>query len=92
MEFILIDVDSTEWVYMWDWLSSHPLNNDLEEPKSAENNGVAWEYVGSFMQDKRVVHEYIHQSHPKTQGPVKLSLNASTEFTEDTIARKFRIK
>ena len=92
MEFILIDVDSTEWVYMWDWLSSHPLNNDLEEPKSAENNGVAWEYVGSFMQDKRVVHEYIHQSHPKTLGTVKLSLNASTEFTEDTIARKFRIK
>ena len=92
MEFILIDTQSTEWNFMWDWLSSHPLNNDLEEPRSADNNGFEWEYVGSFMQDKKVVHEFIHQQHPKTQAPIKLSLNASNNFTEDTITRKFRIK
>lgn len=92
MEFILIDTKSIESDYMWNWLENHPLNIDLEEPRSADNNGFEWEYVGSFMQDKKVVHEFIHQQHPKTQAPIKLSLNASNHFTEDAIIRKFRIK
>lgn len=92
MEFIVIDDKSSEWLYMWDWLANHPLNNQLEDPKVADNNGAKWEYIGSYMQGARIIHEFIHQQHPKTLGLIKVSVEASKDFTSDNIAQRHRIK
>jgi hypothetical protein len=92
MEFILINQDSPEWNHIWGYLETHPLNEGLAEPKSAENQGYSWEYIGSYKQGDRIIHELKHFCHPSTQGPVKTSLAASSEFTDEQIAKTFRIK
>lgn len=92
MDFIVIDTQSTEWNYMWDWLSNHPLNSDLMDPKEADNNGIKWEYIGSYMQGARIIHELAHQKHPKTQAILKVSVEASKDFKSEHIAKKHKIK
>lgn len=92
MDFVLIKEDSTEWTYMWDWLAQHPINKGLDEPKTAENNGFAWEYMGSYMEGKKIIHEFKHRQHPLTQEIVKTSVSASKEFTTEQIAKSFKIK
>lgn len=92
MEFILINQDSIEWKHIWDYLEQHPINDGLTEPKSAENQGYSWEYIGSYKQGNRIIHELKHFCHPSTQEPIKISLGGSSEFTTEQIAKTFRIK
>ena len=92
MDFILIKQDSTEWDYMWNWLEEHPINKGLDEPKTALNNGFEWEYMGSYMEGKKILHEFKHRQHPLTQELVKTSVSASKDFTTEQIAKSFKIK
>lgn len=92
MEFILITEGSEEWLYMWEWLEKHPINENIINPKTAENNGTAWEYMGTFMQDKKVIHEFRHLSHPTNNQLIKLTLSSKNILTNDDIAKKFKIK
>jgi len=92
MEFVLIKQDSPEWAFIWNWLEKHPINKGLEEPRVAENNGAEWEYIGSYKQDDRILHEFRHLCHPTTQGAIKTSVAASSNLTQEQIAKEFRIK
>ena len=69
MEIIIIKRESPEWETMWNWLANHPINSGLEEPSVAVNdqNGEAWQYMGSFRQGNRVISEFRHRMHPVTQ-------------------------
>lgn len=91
MEFVVIKIDSDEWQYMWDWLANHPINDGLDEPREANNNGAKWEYIGSYMHDSRIIYEFLHQMHPKTQSLMKVSVEGSKDFTSDYIAHKHRL-
>jgi hypothetical protein len=91
MEMILIEPNSTEWEYIWNWLEQHPLNNDVEDKRLALNNGEGWQYMGSWRQGKKVIHELRHRNHPATQTVQKLSLNASDSLTDEQINKKFSI-
>jgi len=91
MELILIKPQSNEWNYLWEWLAIHPINEDLEEPQTALHNGFAWEYMGSYMNGKKVLHTFKHRFHPKTLKEHNLALNASKDFTIDDIATKTKI-
>lgn len=88
MEFILIKEGCPEWEYMWSWLGNHPANYDLEEPTLAFNKGEGWQYMGSFRQGHRVIHEFRHRNHPKAEGLVELKLSASSAFNEESILPK----
>jgi hypothetical protein len=92
MELVVIKQDSQEWEYMWNWLANHPINQGLEEPKVAENNGEAWQYMGSYKNKQAVIHEFRHRLHPVTNGVYKASLQASSNFTEDQIENSAKIK
>lgn len=91
MEMILIEPKSPEWEYMWNWLEQHPLNNDVEDKRLALNNGEAWQYMGSWRQGEKVIHEFRHRNHPTTQTVQKLSLKASTALTDEQISKKFSV-
>lgn len=91
MDFVVIDTNSQEWQYIWDWLSNHPINEGLEEPKEADNQGAKWEYIGSYMLGTSIIHEFLHQMHPKTQGLMKVSVEGSKDFTSEYIAEKYRL-
>jgi len=91
MELILIKPNSLEWDFMWNWLASHPINEGIEEPSIAINNSEAWQYLGSFREGKRIIHEFRHRSHPKTNKRLDLKVQASEGVTEDQIEKKFRL-
>jgi hypothetical protein len=86
MKLILLKPDSTEWNYMWEWLENHPINKGLEEPKTADNQGICWEYMASYMERDRAVHTFRHLAHPNTGTEIKTSVNASKDFNESHIA------
>lgn len=84
---IIVKNGSNEWNYMWDWLAEHPINESVAEPMVAVNdmNGECWQYMGSFRQDNKTIHEFRHRSHPTTGDRIYLKLNASDSFCEDDI-------
>lgn len=85
MEFLNIKPNSTEWEYIWEFVANHPINEDLEDPKLATNNGEVWQYIGSYKHKDKVIHTLRHRQHPKTNELYKLSLNASDTFDDTQI-------
>ena len=93
MELVIVEIGSPEWEYMWNWLTAHPLNSGLEEPSVASHpeSGEAWQYMGSFRQGDRVIHEFRHRMHPVTQKREDLKVQASGELTPEQIKKSFKI-
>lgn len=91
MELVLIEQGCPEWEYMWEWLSNHPINEGITNPSLAENEGEAWQYMGSYKQADRVLHSFRHRFHPITRGVKNLSLHASNLLTEDQIQKTFKL-
>jgi len=91
MELVLIDQNSAEWNYMWDWLASHPLNEGIEEPSIATNNGESWQYMGSYQHGGRLIHTLRHRNHPRYNRIETVSVSASSGFTSDQITKKFNL-
>lgn len=90
MNLILIKPNSPEWEFMWNWLESHPINKGIENPSLALNNEEAWQYMGSYQQGDKVIHEFRHKNHPVTNNIQSLKLNASKLFTSDQILKTFK--
>ncbi len=91
MELVIIEMDSPEWEYMWNWLAEHPINKDLNNPSLATNNGEAWQYMGSYKLKNKVIHSFRHKFHPLTNRVENLSLNASDSFDVNQIKKSFKI-
>lgn len=91
MELVLLVIDSPEWEYAWNWVAEHPINNGLEEPSVALNNGQTWEYMGSYKQGSRVIHSFRHRMHPVTHKVEELNLMASPDFGPEQIQKKFKL-
>lgn len=91
MELILIEPNSPEWDFMWNWLASHPINAGLEDPSTAQFGEEAWQYMGTYKQDDRIIHTFRHRNHPVTQTIKNLSVSGSPEFTQEQIKKKFRL-
>ncbi len=92
MELITVKRDTAEWLHMWLWLELHPINVDLDNPMECENEGETWQYMGSFKNKGKVIHEFRHRNHPKTNGVYTASLEASDTFSDDQIEDSKNIK
>jgi hypothetical protein len=91
MELVLIDWESPEWEFMWNWLENHPLNQGLDSPSLASNNGEHWQYMGSLKQKDRILHQFRHRNHPVTNNIQTVSVQSSDLFTPDQIIRTYNI-
>ncbi len=91
MELAIIEIGSTEWNYMWDWLASHPINEGLTEPSVATNNGESWQYMGSFKNGDKLIHSFRHRFHPVTNKREDLSVEGSNELTKEQIKKIFKL-
>jgi hypothetical protein len=91
MEYIFIKTDSKEWGDMWDFIRTHPINEGLEEPCTAEHNGNEWQYLGSFKNGNIVISDFRHNFHPRTELPYKITYQHK-DFNKDSIAKSSRIK
>lgn len=93
MELVLIKIDSQEWNYMWDWVASHPLNKELEDPSTALNDGnQVWQYIGSFRHNNETIHEFKHYNHPVTNREEKISVKSSENMSDEDIQKVAKIK
>lgn len=94
MEMVLIKPESQEWNYMWDWLAQHPINEGIEHPSIALNMeyGEAWQYMGSFKQDNRIIHEFRHRAHPTDNQRHYIKFKASENITDDDIEKTLTMK
>jgi hypothetical protein len=92
MEMVLIKQDSQEWERMWEMVSNHPINEGIEHPSIAMNNGEGWQYMGSFKQSNRIIHEFRHRFHPKFQRREYLKFSASDNITDDDIEKTLSVK
>ena len=92
MELVIVQKDSPEWEYMWNWLENHPVNQGLEEPRVALHEGEAWQYMGSFKNKDKVVHEFRHRNHPVTSNRYTASVSGSDDFTNEQIEDTLKIK
>lgn len=92
MELLFIKQDQSEWDYIWLWLELHPINQGLDDPRSANNNGIVWEYMGSYHNNNKVIHEFVHKNHPKTNKSYVATLEASETFNDNQIEKRIKIK
>jgi hypothetical protein len=92
MEMIVLKQNSPEWEFAWNWLSEHPLNKNLDEPSIAMNNEEAWQYMGSYRHDGKVLHEFRHRNHPTTNEITFLKMNASEKMNAEDIDKIVPIK
>jgi hypothetical protein len=94
MEMVLIKNGSSEWERMWQKLAEHPLNKGLEEPTVALNpdNGEMWQYMGSYKQGPRTIHEFRHRSHPSDGERRYYKFDASAEMNEADIEKILPVK
>lgn len=90
MELVLIEIDSAEWNYMWNWLASHPINEGIENPSLALNDGEAWQYMGSYKQGDRVLSQFRHRNHPKTNTVYSTSIEHKN-FDINCIVKSFKL-
>ena len=91
MELVLINKESAEWEYMWNWLASHPINEGIENPSLALNAEYGWEYMGSYKQGERVLHTFRHKLHPRYNRVETVSVSESKDLTPDQIAKNFKL-
>ena len=90
MKFVLIKIDSDLWDSLWSELESHPINEGLENPTIASNNGCQWEYRGSYQQDKILISDFLHRKHPKTNMLYKFSIKTLLD-NENDIEQSFKL-
>jgi hypothetical protein len=91
MDMILLKKDSAEWNAMWETLENHPINEGLTEPRIADNDGEQWQYMGSYRQGDKLIHDFRHRNHPKTQDVYKVTFNGN-QVDAEQIEKTIRIK
>lgn len=92
MDLVIVEQGSPEWDEMWNKLNDHPLNEGLEEPKSAFNNGEVWQYMSTYRQGDKCLHEFRHRCHPRTNKIEKIVFTASDKFTNDQISKVIKVR
>ena len=92
MEMIFIKKDTAEWEHIWNFVANHPINEGIDEPRLAINEGEGWQYMGSYKNGKQIIHEVRHRFHPRTLDVYKLSFNGSESFTDDQTEKTIKIK
>lgn len=92
MELIFVKQDSTEWDFIWDYVAKHPINEGLDEPQTALNEGETWQYMGTFKNKDKIIHTFRHRFHPKTNDVYNLTFIGSETFSEDQIDKEIKIK
>lgn len=92
MDIVIVGQGSPEWDEMWNKLNDHPLNEGLEEPKSAFNNGEVWQYMSSYYQNGKILHEFRHRNHPKTNNIQRVVFEGSDKFTTEQISKVIKVK
>jgi hypothetical protein len=92
MEMLIVKKDSPEWEWMWEFVATHPINEEIEEPSVAINEGEAWQYMCSFKQLDKVIHTFRHRLHPRFQKTEHIVFHSSEKLTPEDIEKTLPVK
>jgi hypothetical protein len=92
MDLVIIERETAEWNYMWEWLENHPINEDIEEPRLALNNGELWQYMGSYRQDNKYLSEFRHREHPRTNKIEKIVFEHKEPIKAESISKVIKVR
>lgn len=92
MELVTIKEGSSEWFFIWNYIEAHPINEGLSEPKVAEHEGEAWQYMSSYLQNDKILHEVRHRNHPTTNKLENLVFKGSDDFNEEQIDLRKKVR
>jgi hypothetical protein len=94
MEMVLIKKESKEWEWMWEQVAKHPLNEGLENPSVAYNDGKTWEYIGSYSNIVGlIIHEFRHKKHPSDESKTTYyKFQASQNIIAEDIEKRLPVK
>ncbi|MGV2830755.1 hypothetical protein [Myxosarcina sp. GI1(2024)] len=70
-------LDKSEMPYLWEVIWSELASR--EGDRVCENQGEIWQYMGSKLENDRVIHTFRHRYHPKTLN--RQYLHITTDFT-----------
>jgi hypothetical protein len=92
MDLVIVEQGSEEWQYIWDYVANHPINEGIDEPRVAFNQGEQFQYMGSYRQGDKVCHSIRHRFHPRNNDRVNLTFHASDKFTSEQISKVIKVK
>lgn len=92
MDIVIVEQGSPEWEFIWDYVAKHPINEGIEEPKIAFNQGEQFQYMGSYRQGNKVVHSVRHRSHPRDNQRKDINFYASDKFNSEQISKVIKVK
>ena len=76
-----VDINSKEWIYMWQKLSEDEINKNCKDPFSCNNNYENWQYMDTSVYDGVIKHCFRHRSHPNLSGARHyIKIEASENF------------
>ena len=77
--------ETKEWLYMWEELAKHPINENCPEPTVCENDGETWQYMDTAMYtDGLIRHCFRHRMHPNYEhGSFYVRITASSDFESE---------
>jgi hypothetical protein len=92
MDFVILKRDSQEWINLWDKLSKHPINENIEEPNIALNNGESWQYLGTYKNKDKLISEFRHRKHPAYNNIQKVVFEHDKDFDMSCIEVSKKVK
>jgi hypothetical protein len=92
MEMLIVKQNSQEWDWMWEYVAAHPINEDIQEPSVAINEGESWQYMCSFKHTDKIIHTFRHRLHPRFQRTEHIVFNSSEILTPEDIERTLPVK
>jgi len=92
MDIVIVEQGSDEWNYLWDYVAKHPINEGLEEPRVAFNQGEQFQYMGSYRQGDKIIHSVRHRQHPRDNNRKDINFYASDKFTSEQISKVIKVK
>lgn len=57
-----IDIDEMPYLWQMMWFKLAQLEGD----RCCENDGEVWQYMGSKIEDDKLIHTFRHRCHPRT--------------------------
>jgi hypothetical protein len=92
MDLVLIKEGTDEWNTMWSMIETHPINEGLEEPKAALNQGEAWQYMSTYRQGEKYLSEFRHRCHPRTNKIEKIVFEHKEPIKSESISKVIKVR
>ena len=92
MDFVILKQGSPTWEHIWDEIAKNPINNGIDNPSIAMNEGEAWQYMGTILDGTKYLSDFRHRCHPYNSLPKYITIEHPDGIPDEDIVAKRPIK